>query len=225
MPVRCARRTCCASAQSSAASTQNSLPSGSASTTQDSLALTDVDAPCAQRDEAVHLGLLIVGREVEVDAVLHDLARRAPRGTTSPGPHRRVRATRRRRRRSAPSGQPRTSAHQPASAWMSAASMQTSVNLNPMSVSQPSSFFNTLPIALRGRASTMRTSRGRLCAESCWATIVDQRLRRRGADDERHDPLAEVVVGHPDDRDLVDLRRARAAPSRSRPPRCGIRRT
>src|ERR1700681_2813321 len=32
------------------------------------------------------------------------------------------------------------------------------------------SFFSTLPIALRGRLSTSRTSRGRLCTESCCAT-------------------------------------------------------
>src|SRR5690606_29596121 len=38
------------------------------------------------------------------------------------------------------------------------------------SVSQRSCFLSTFPIALRGRLSTTRTSRGRLCTESCWAT-------------------------------------------------------
>ena len=36
--------------------------------------------------------------------------------------------------------------------------------------SESNCFLRTLPIALRGNASTMRTSRGRLCTESCWAT-------------------------------------------------------
>lgn len=33
-----------------------------------------------------------------------------------------------------------------------------------------SSFLSTLPMALRGKLSTTRTSRGRLCTESCCAT-------------------------------------------------------
>ncbi len=36
--------------------------------------------------------------------------------------------------------------------------------------SDSSCFLSTLPIALRGNESTRRTSRGRLCTESCWAT-------------------------------------------------------
>ena len=47
--------------QSFGARMQNSLPSGSASTTQDSLALADVDVPGAHADHPVDLGLLVVG--------------------------------------------------------------------------------------------------------------------------------------------------------------------
>ena len=53
-------------------STQNSLPSGSASTTQPLVAgLTDVDPGRARGEEPLDLGVLIVGVEVEVQPVLH----------------------------------------------------------------------------------------------------------------------------------------------------------
>ena len=52
----------------------------------------------------------------------------------------------------------------------------------------------------------MRTSRGRLCTESCSSDVVDQHLRIGVADDEGDDALAQVVVGHPDHRDLRDAR-------------------
>src|SRR5215207_430729 len=37
------------------------------------LALADVDMPCAKTEDAIDLGLLVIGAEVEVDAVLDDL--------------------------------------------------------------------------------------------------------------------------------------------------------
>ena len=80
---------------------QNSLPSGSASTTQVCVALADVDPRRAQGLGPGHLGGLVVGPEVEVEAVLHRLARRAPRGTAAsawPGAVRRGSHRPRRRR-------------------------------------------------------------------------------------------------------------------------------
>ena len=45
--------------------------------------------------------------------------------------------------------------------------------------------------------STIRTSRGRLCTESCFRDMADQFIGVGIADHEGDDPLAEVVVGVP----------------------------
>jgi hypothetical protein len=59
----------------SGGNTQNSLPSGSASTTQ---LLSDVGAGAAEPEQALDLGGLIVGPHVEVHPVLHGLVLRHP---------------------------------------------------------------------------------------------------------------------------------------------------
>ena len=74
--------------------------------------------------------------------------------------------------------------------------------------STPNCFLSTLPIAFLGKLSTTRTSRGRLCTESCSATYPDQRIGIGIADYERDDALAQVVVGKPDNRGFVDTRMA-----------------
>ncbi len=55
---------------------QNSLPSGSARTTQVWVALADVDVPGAQAQRPLDLGGLVVGPQVEVEPVLDGLALR-----------------------------------------------------------------------------------------------------------------------------------------------------
>ena len=76
--------------------------------------------------------------------------------------------------------------------------------------SPASCFFITLPMALRGSASTMRTVRGRLYGRQRAGHVVDEGLRRRRragvGDHEGDDALAEVVVGDADDRRLAHLR-------------------
>ena len=89
--------------QSSAARMQNSLPSGSASTTQLSsprCPMSTRRAPSAKYP--VHLGLLIVGPEIEVDAVLDHLLVGHCEEYPVRVPRRAARAARRRRRRRRP---------------------------------------------------------------------------------------------------------------------------
>ncbi len=118
-------------------------------------------------DHPVDLGLLIVSLEIQVDAVLDDLF--VGRGDEDPGwaLHPAGGCKRTSPSSSTSCGQPSTSAHHYPSAVASWASMQISSNLSAHSAN---SFLSTLPIALRGKLSTIRTSLGRLCAESCSAT-------------------------------------------------------
>ena len=66
--------------------------------------------------------------------------------------------------------------------WMISFTRARGLNL-PRGLPQPrgSSRFRTLPRSLRGRASSTRTSRGRLCGASARATCVASRGRRRRA--------------------------------------------
>ena len=98
-----------------------------------------------------------------------------------------------------------------------------------IAASAASCFFSTLPIAFRGSASTRCTSRGRLCGASSRATwsasssAAGRVARRR--DDERHDPLAEILVRRSRPPPPRAPAGARAAPPRPRPRRPCSRRS
>src|SRR5215207_136978 len=217
------------------------------------LALADVDMPCAKTEDAIDLGLLVIGAEVEVDAVLDDLvvghSDKQPVGSGAgrrvqydvtvvvdvlrPAQHLRPPGTQRggvvgvdadfvelqahfsTPARSGPRFE-RELAVRPIELGLAAiltrvrlrvlmprlplapvlarSSLRSSLafvfgcscldsrslrsslvpRCDPHSRSSSghsaNSFFSTLPIALRGRFSTSRTSRGRLCTESSCAT-------------------------------------------------------
>ena len=74
-------------------------------------------------------------------------------------------------------------------------------------------------MALRGRWSTSSTRRGRLCTESVPATNSDSsRTGRPVGHHEGDDGLPEIVVGHADDRGLLDRRMGSSAASTSPAP-------
>ena len=72
----------------------------------------------------------------------------------------------------------------------------------PRSLRPPASFFWTLPMALRGRLSTNRTSRGRLCGRQLAGHVVDQLagggpVAAVAGHDESDDPLTQVGSAAP----------------------------
>src|SRR6185312_1106832 len=130
------------------------------------LALTDVDVPSTQTDQAVHFGLLVVGPEVEMDAVLDDLVvghvDKQPVGSgAGRGLEHHVAVL-------ADMVPPAQHLRPPGTECLGVVGVDA--DLVERQSHPVNSFFSTLPIALRGRLSTSRTSRGRLCAESCCAT-------------------------------------------------------
>src|SRR5690349_4722665 len=128
--------------------------------------LPDVDMPRTQRQHPVHLGLLIIRTEVEVDAVLHHLL--VGHREEDPGHARTLWWVQPDVTVLVDIVRPVQHLRPPASQRRGIASVDTDF-VEPQAHCA-NSFFNTFPMALRGRLSTTRTSRGRLCTESSWAT-------------------------------------------------------
>ena len=111
-----------------------------------------------------------------------------------------------------------------ASSSSSARACRRTVGIVPSRRAQASSRFRTLPVALRGSDSRNSTSRGILKRARWLSHVVAHRRPRRGRlpsrDDERLQPLAELLVVDADHRDLGDLRVVAPAGPR---PRAGTR--
>ena len=128
--------------------------------------------------QPVHLGLLIVGREVEVDAVLHDLVvgHREEQPVRARSGRRAARRRRRRRsRRASRAPRPTTRASASTSRGVDADLVEPQTHVIPCI----SSFFSTLPIALRGRLVDDAHLARPLVHRKLFGDEVDQRLRAR----------------------------------------------